>query len=395
METLDVGVLIDVVYPYTHGGAEKRFALLSRELSARGHDVTVYAMHWWQGPRVHEDSGVRYVAVSQPRGLYANGARRALLQPAVYGLRALQGVLRHHHDLVDCNQFPFVHLPAAQLGSALQRRPMVVTWHEVWRRYWFSYAPLPAAMVGAALEDIAPRLAASNIAVSRHTAERLRGLGVPAERIAVVPNAIDVARIDAAPAREAATDLVFAGRLVAHKRVDRLIAAVARLRRALGDLRCSIVGSGPDEPRLRALAAGLGLAEHVEFTGGLDDEDELLAVMKSARLFVSASEREGFGIAALEAMACRLPVVTIENPMNALARELVVDRRNGLVVRHPGARALAEALAEALADEPRRRRLAEEARRTAEGYDTGAVAARLEQVYRRALGSPAGRPLRA
>jgi glycosyltransferase involved in cell wall biosynthesis len=399
METLDIGVLIDTVYPFTHGGAEKRYALLGRELSRRGHSLTVYAMNWWQGPRHREDHGIHYVAVAKPRRLYANHARRAMLQPLVYGMRTLSSLHGSHHDLVDANQFPFVHLPPARLGAALQRTPFAITWHEVWRDYWFGYAPLPAALVGMALEDVAPRLATTNIAVSQHTAARLRTMGAHPKGVAVVPNAIDLGRIDRVQPRAEATDLVFAGRLIAHKRVDRLIAAVARLRRQVPTVRCTIVGTGPEERRLQALARGLGLEDHVEFTGSLEDEDELLATMKAAKVFVSASEREGFGIAALEAMACRLPVVTIDHPMNALAGELVLDGYNGLVTRAPrdGAlsRALAGTLAQALADEPARLRMAAKARLTAEGYDKRRVAVRLENVYRRTIADHAGEPVPA
>lgn len=389
METLSVGVLIDVVYPFTHGGAEKRYSLLGGELRRRGHDVTIYAQRWWDGGPEHDEGGVRYVAVDEAQPLYANGARRSMLQPALFGLRALRGLREGGHDLLDCNQFPYVHLPPAQASALLHRRPLLITWHEVWRSYWYGYAPLPAALVGSAIEDLAPRFAGHNIAVSLHTAERLREAGVRPERVSVVPNAIDLARIDRVRPRAERSDIVFVGRLIAHKRVDRLVAAVGHLRRAGRDVRCTIVGSGPEERRLRALARGLGVGEHVEFTGPMRDEDALLAAMRSARVFVSASEREGFGIAALEAMACRLPVVTIDHPMNALAGELVLHGYNGLVVRPARSRALARTLAGVLDDEAQRRRLADKARLTAEAFDKRRVAAQLEQVYRRTLGVPA------
>lgn len=388
MERLSIGVLIDVVYPFTLGGAEKRFSLLTEELASRGHDVTVYAMKWWDGPREHVEHGVRYVAVAEPSALYADGARRTLAQPARFALSALRGMRGARHDLVDCNQFPFVHLPGAHAAAWMRRQRLVVTWHEVWRDYWFEYAPFPAGVVGAAIEDVAPHLAAANIAVSRHTARRLLDMGVRRERVLVVPNAIDLARVDAVAPRDEPTDIVFVGRLIAHKRVDRLIAAVARLRRRVPGVRCTIVGSGPEERRLRALARGLGVGDHVEFTGPLQDEADLVAVMKSARLFVSASEREGFGIAALEAMAARLPVVTIAAPMNALAGDLVEHGRNGLVLP-PTSRALADGIASLLEDEGRRRPMAARARACAEAYDRRRVGAQLELAYLHALERPA------
>lgn len=382
METLSVGVLIDTVYPYTHGGAEKRFSVLAETLAARGHDVTVYAMKWWDGPRTHEDNGIRYVAVTDPSPMYADGARRTLAQPARYALHAFRSLRGTRHDVVDCNQFPFAHLPMASVSAALEGHALTVTWHEVWGAdYWFRYAPLGAGMVGAALEDVLPHLTAGNIAVSQHTARRLRALGAPEERVAVVPNAIDVARLDAVPAGPEQYDIAFVGRLIAHKRVGRLLAAMAHLRRTHPQVRCAIAGSGPEEARLRALAHGLGLDDNVTFTGPLPGEEDVVALLKGSRLFVSASEREGFGIAALEAMACGLPVVTVDAPMNALAEELVEDGKNGRVVA-PRARALAEGLGALLDDEPTRRAMARRARSTAARFDRGPVATGLEAAYR-------------
>lgn len=390
METLSIGVLIDVVYPFTHGGAEKRVALLGRALAERGHEVTAYSMKWWRGPDRALMDGIEYVAVAEPSQMYANGSRRSMAQPMRYALRAFQGMRGARHDIVDCNQFPFIHLPMARLDSVLRDHALAVTWHEVWRSYWFQYAPFPAGLVGAALEDMVPHMG-TNIAVSHHTARRLHAMGAPPSKVVVVPNAIDLAAIDAAPAREEPTDLVYVGRLIQHKRVDRLIAAVGKLRESVPGVRCTIVGTGPEEARLRALAAGLGLRDHIEFTGTIDDEARVLAILKASRVFVSASEREGFGIAALEAMACRLPVVTVDAPMNALAEELVQHGRNGLVTP-PRARALAEALEPILDDDARRTSMARAARTTAESYDLHRVTDRLELAYHNALAPARGAP---
>jgi glycosyltransferase involved in cell wall biosynthesis len=242
------------------------------------------------------------------------------------------------------------------------------------------------------LEGLAPYFASGNIAVSRHTAERLRAGGLPGPRVSVVPNPVDLPRIDPIPASGDAYDVVFAGRLIEHKRVDRFLAALAHLRVEHPKLRAAIVGSGPDEARLRALAHGLGLNGCVDFTGALADEHRLIGLLKSSRLFASASEREGFGIAALEAMACRVPVVACPGPLNAVPSELVLDGYNGRIAAEPRARALAACLGEALADEAKLRRMGANARRTAEGYDLRLVAPRLERAYLQILDRAAEGP---
>jgi len=384
MESLSVGACIDVLYPFTHGGAERRYALLTRELAARGHDVTVYTLKWWDGP-VYQRGGVRHVAVGDPARLYANGDRRSLLQPARYALRATSGVPKARHDVVDCNQFPYLHIPPARLQAMVRGHALAVTWHEVWQRYWYRYAPLPAGLFGAALERVAHRLAPLNVAVSRHTADRLLELGAAPSRVAVVPDPINLPRIRQAPPRGDPTDVLYVGRLIAHKRVDRLLAAVAKLRERRRGVHCTIVGDGPDGARLRALSRGLGLQDHVTFTGALPDAAAVVGAMKDARVFVSASEREGFGMAPLEAMACGVPVVTVAGPMNATATELVADGVDGVVVPKPDCRALAAALDKLLDDEAARRRMGDAARKKAEAYDAPRVAVTLEATYLRLL----------
>lgn len=68
-----------------------------------------------------------------------------------------------------------------------------------------------------------------------------------------------------------------------------------------------LVGDGPERPRLERMARELGLYEHVRFLGKQDAIEEILAI---ADLFIIPSENESFGLAALEAMACEVPVIS-------------------------------------------------------------------------------------
>ncbi|MBK9103996.1 MAG: N-acetyl-alpha-D-glucosaminyl L-malate synthase BshA [Saprospiraceae bacterium] len=68
-----------------------------------------------------------------------------------------------------------------------------------------------------------------------------------------------------------------------------------------------LVGDGPERPRLERMTRELGLYEHVRFLGKQDAIEEILAV---ADLFLIPSSNESFGLAALEAMACQVPVIS-------------------------------------------------------------------------------------
>ena len=105
------------------------------------------------------------------------------------------------------------------------------------------------------------------------------------------------------------------------------------------------------------------------------DYDDVLALMKSSRVFASPSTREGFGMAALEANACGLPVVTVKHRMNAVMD--LVTEQTGMVCE-PTAEALADGLCRALQEsDAMRGRCVEMARK----YDWEEICDRAERVY--------------
>jgi glycosyltransferase involved in cell wall biosynthesis len=98
--------------------------------------------------------------------------------------------------------------------------------------------------------------------------------------------------------------------------------------------------------------------------------------MKASSVFVLPSSREGFGIAALEAMACGLPVVTLDHPRNAV-REFITDQ-TGFSCTADGAD-IADKILPALQSS---RSMGEECREYAETFDWDLVVGHLEELYR-------------
>lgn len=305
------------------GGVEKRIREVSVRLADRGHDVHVYGMRCWDGPAVIERDGVTLHGVCPGEGLYIDG-RRTVAQALRFGKAVLRPLLASGADVVDCQNFPYFPCFAAKAASVRRGFPLVVTWHEVWGDYWYDYLGR-RGVFGKAVERLAAGLTDHHIAVSPSTARALAGLGV-AGPVPVVPNGIDLARIAAVPPAAEEWDVIFTGRLIREKNVDLLLRALVPVREEVPDLRALIVGDGPERPALERLARDLGLP--VTFAGFLPDYDSVIAAMKASRVFVLPSTREGFGIAALEAMACGVPVVTVDHPGNAV-RDLVVPGVNG------------------------------------------------------------------
>lgn len=199
---------------------------------------------------------------------------------------------------------------------------------------------------------------------------------VSPERVFYVPNVIDCGQADAAAPAPEAPAAVFVGRLVAVKRVDRFLRALAIARREVPRLEGWIVGDGPERGRLERLTAQLGLAApRVWFAGQRDDVPALIA---RAQMLVLCSEDEGCPNAVLEAMAARRPVLA--TPVGDAAR-LVREGETGFLAE--GEDAMARRMVQLARSEGLRRKMGEAARDFVDReHGCDGLAGRLLSVYR-------------
>jgi len=166
------------------------------------------------------------------------------------------------------------------------------------------------------------------------------------------------------------------GRLSPEKRADVLIEAVAA--QDATDTVLALAGSGPDEARLRELAARLGLAERVRFLGFIPATD-LPGLYRLADVFAIASEAELQSLVTMEAIASGLPVVAVN--AGALG-ELVHAGENGLLAR-PGRPADVAGSLDLLVRDPElRARMSKSGLRIIADHDRHRLLARWESIYR-------------
>jgi len=166
------------------------------------------------------------------------------------------------------------------------------------------------------------------VLLGHHEFEAYREL-VPAERLAVIPNAINTRSYDGArPPPGHRLELLYLGRLDAGKGVDDLLHGLAAPELADGRPGLTVVGSGPHECRLRTLAASLGVAANVRFVGTLSGAVKR-AALRNADALVLPSHQEGLPYVLLEAMAAGNAVIT--TPVGAIP-DVVTDGVHGLIV---------------------------------------------------------------
>jgi len=365
---MKIAYVYDAVYPWVKGGAEKRIYEISRRLAARGHEVHCYGMKWWQGQDDIEAEGVHLHGICPPRPLYSNG-KRSISQAAYFAGRLLS--IRTNVDVLDCQNFPYLSCFSAKLISRLQGPQLFITWLEVWGEYWREYLG-EKGRAGQAVEWAAARLTDRNIAISKRTQRDL--LSLAGREAQIVPPGIDCKMIsEIAPAVQQ-SDLIYVGRLIEHKNIDLLIRSLKHVQSQVPDVKVLIVGDGPEMNNLRSLAKELDLSQSIRFLGFIEDYNYALSLMKSSRIFVSPSTREGFGMAALEANACGIPVVTVSHDMNAVMD--LIGKDTGLICQ-PNEVELSQAILSLLRQSISGNRCIEAARQ----YDWDAICNRAERIY--------------
>lgn len=170
------------------------------------------------------------------------------------------------------------------------------------------------------------------IAPSRHLAEMIATWGIPRSHITVIRNGVDLSFFVTQEAKGGYDfDLITICRLTPWKGVDEIITEAAKR-----DLRLCVVGSGPDEARLKNQASHL--KANVIFKGERDQK-ELLGDLRSARIFILNSSYEGSPHALIEAMAVEKLVIARDSTGS---RELIDDLETGIL--SGGVRTLGEAI---------------------------------------------------
>jgi glycosyltransferase involved in cell wall biosynthesis len=213
-----------------------------------------------------------------------------------------------------------------------RRTTVICLVHHVHDRQFHIFLSPWLARVGCFIEGPVARLLyrrRTTITVSESSKEDLRTRLRWLAPIQVVPNGSPAARSVARHTLSGDPAVVYLGRLVRHKRVERVVGLAAELGESHPGLHVHVVGRGPESGALAARAAELRVTDCVHLHGFLT-EPEKNAVLGSALLNVTASEFEGWGLSVIEAAAFGVPTVAYDV---AGLRDSVRDGVTGWLVR--------------------------------------------------------------
>jgi glycosyltransferase involved in cell wall biosynthesis len=331
------------------------------ERLAGSHEVAVYVLRYHDRPRTYPLLGATIHDLGSPRGL-----RRQY--------SALLSALRRD------GSFDVVHgywaLPAGLAAAAAGRRlgvPSIVTFDSG------ELIAIPDIQYGLQLRW-RQRLAvsatmklASRITVCSQAMESLaRARGISPD---VIPLGVDVGRFTPASGAGRSPRLLHVASLNAVKDQGTLIHALARVIDRFPDVHLDVAGEDTLGGAVQALAWQAGIDRHITFHGVLPT-DSVIALYQRAHLLVLSSRHEAAGVVVLEAAACGL--ATVGSRVGYLA-DWAPDRAVAVAPADPVA--LADAIAELLADAPRRERLAAAARAWTLDHDADWTAREFVRVY--------------
>jgi glycosyltransferase involved in cell wall biosynthesis len=298
-----VALVGDEYYPDISGVPRYAFDL-SHHLAGLGIEPVVITHTHAGQPEEEEISGVK---IRRIPGLVLNSPHRA----------ASPFLFRRCHAYIREGKYDVVHgldiyssmADMAVLFARKHHIPSVLTCHSI------NESDFSVSLQRPFLFPI--RKASAVIAVSRASERFCRSLGVASQRIAVIPNGVDLSSFNQKQDRSLMRGklgldeqpvVMTALRLIRRKNPARLVAVFPKVLGVVPEAKLVIAGSGPEEAKLTGQIKRLDIADSVFLVGGLQKK-EIALLMVAADVFVMPSKAEAFGLSVLEAAAAGLPVV--------------------------------------------------------------------------------------
>ena len=305
------------IYPALFGGASKVIYQLTKELSKRGHKVDVFTTNaYFKGEKKYENGAelniYRFSLLSK------NLSKQNIVIPNKEFVLWAKWIMKNY-DCIHLHGYRNLYNIVVHRYIRKYRVPYVLqahgTLHRIIAKQRLKW--IYDVLFGYRLLSDASKV----IALSQMEAKQYRCMGVPKEKIAVIPNGIDLSEYADLPSKGSFKEkfnisedkkiILYLGRIHRTKGIDFLVKAYAYLTHNMKHKEAVLVIAGPDDGYLaevKSLSNSLGISHLVFFTGFISSEDKLKALV-DADVFVTPSFY-GFPLTFLEACAVGTPIIT-------------------------------------------------------------------------------------
>jgi glycosyltransferase involved in cell wall biosynthesis len=380
-----VQVIPEFPPPLVGGGAYHVYNL-ARELTRKGVDVKVFALSlentFFKRTKVEMHFGkvqvLRVPASRTPKFNYQ------------FAPKLISLLLKENPDIIHAHGYQVFTTDAALMASITKKTPLVLTLHGFPRSFDSLAHRAHFNLIGKGVLERAEKI----ISVSHRVALEFRAIGVPQEKIAIIPNGIDLEEYKQLPMgdsfrkrldiKDTEKIVLTIGRLEKIKGFQYLIRALPSIIEEVGSTK--LVIAGPDfnyGAQLKRLTEEANVQDNVIFYGPINGKEKFEA-FSAANIVAVPSIYEGFGMLLLEAMAAGKPLVATNT---GAAPEIIQNGKNGILVNPSDVEDLAGRITELLSDDQLMNLIGQESRKTVEAFNWEKVSEQIHKLYIDCLGS--------
>ena len=370
---MKIAFVCDRVNPIYYGGYEYLIYNLSQRLSVN-HKVTIFTSMDKESFYIND---VEYVKVAKIYN-YVNSNGTHNLKDWIRFIINLKKNLHklEAYDIVIVNTIPYF-----LLGRMLKKLNVkkISIFHEAWYEYLREFNPIIGHLLHREIKSIVNQ---SNllVAVSSRTKDSLLR-NYKAKNVVTIPIGIETKIFS--EELKYKYDIIYLGRLAVIKHIDDLINSIKIVKNEFPKVKVAIGGYGDQMDNLMKLSEKLELQNNIEFLGRFDDSEKF-NLLRVAKIFVLASEREGFSVSTLEAMFCgAVPIVAKPNYDEVFGcSDFVINNVTGLYFNNGSVDELGKKILYLLRNQEVLYELKDNAKKMAEKYRWESINERYEAILK-------------
>ncbi len=347
----------DITHPWA-GGAEVYVHEIGKRLAKKGHDLTLFCGEY---PGCEKSSTIDGIKIIRSGGQYSI----YLYAPIIY----LSKMRKKYDLIIDCeNGIPF-------FTPLFVQKPKICVMHHVHKDIFGIEKPFYIAWLGNFLEEYLMPLVYRNtgfVTVSPSTKKEMIEIGIDKEKIKTIFNGMN-GQFVPDPGKKKDNLIVYVGRIKRYKQVDHLIKAFRIVKDKVPDAELAIAGRG-NFSEIKELSDELNLG--IKLYGEIG-EKEKLDLLQKAKIFVTTSMKEGWGISVIEANRCGTPAIAYD--VSGL-RDSIRNNETGLLIKHGDIEELAKNIIKIIEDDNLHKFLSNNALNWSKTFDWGKSAKEFEKI---------------